>query len=444
MTRPAIRIAVLAALAGAAAPGPAQESQPPAELPSTQPEVTLVLEPGQRPALRLAFPGLSGLEALGAEAARAAREVEATLRADLEASGIFHLQGPAELAIAAEVGSEVERYRSLGNEAWLAGEVKQTPTTLVFEGRIFDLKSGEQILGKRYSGEFSLARRIAHSFADEVVLYFTGRPGIALTTVAFASDRDGDKELYLMDYDGWNPRRITAHRSTSMSPEWSPQGDGVAYVSFFGGSPGIYLVDLASGRKTPILADGTFASSPSFAPDGRRIALARSVDGNAEIFVCNRDGGGLVRLTHSAGIDTNPAWSPTGREIAFTSSRSGSPQIHLMDAEGTNVRRLTFEGDYNDGASWDPRGNRIAYAARRDSRFEIALTDLVTLETRLLTAGPGSSESPCFSPDGRKVAFTSRTPHGQQIFVTDVDGGRVVQLTRDGQNWSPAWSGFAK
>lgn len=427
----------------ASQPAPAASAPTPPEAPKQ--DLVLVLQGNQRPLLKLAFPALSGAATLSAGAAAAARELEQTLRDDLDASRIFAVQGPAELGVLTLTGDtakDYEQYAALGNEVLLAGELKEEDGKVVLEGRIQDLKSGQSILGKRYRGEYGVARRIAHTFADEIVLYFTGKRGVALTSIAYYSDRDGAKEIYLMDADGRNQRRITAHKSISMSPAWSPKGDQVAYVSFFDGSPGIYLVDVASGGKRPVVVDGPLNMSPSFSPDGKQIAFSRSLSGNTEIFACDVDGKNLRQLTHSPGIDTNPAWSPSGREIAFTSSRSGNPHIYVMDAEGTNVRRVTFEGDYNDGAAWRPDGTAIVYATRRSNAFDIAITDVVTLQSRQLTSGPGSKEAPSFSPDGRRIAYESNAGGSRQIWVMGADGTNPRPLTESGTNSGPDWSAY--
>ncbi|HVS02355.1 MAG TPA: Tol-Pal system beta propeller repeat protein TolB [Thermoanaerobaculia bacterium] len=449
MTRRSLAHALATALAStslatAAAQAPAAEPPPTGEAPS-QRDVTLIVEKGQAAQLRLAFPALTAKTPLGAGAREAVADLDRALREDLERSGIFVIQGPAELAVAQATGDltrDFELYRSLGNEVVLLGDVLEEAGRLVLEGRLYDLSSGQSILGKRYRGGFELARRMAHSFADEIILYFTGRRGIALTSIAFTSDRSGHKEVWLMDYDGRNPRPITGHKSISMAPDWSPAGDAIAYVSFFDGAPGVYYVDLASGLKRPIVTDGSYNGSPSFSPDGRRIVFSRSVEGNAEIFVANRDGSGLRRLTHSPGIDTNPAWSPDGRQIAFTSSRAGNPHIYSMDVEGTNLRRISFEGDYNDGAAWSPDGSRLTYASRRGREFRIVVTDLALLETRVLSRGAGSHESPVFSPDGRWIAYAATVGGRTQIRVMTADGRDDRLLTADGNNFSPDWSAY--
>jgi len=416
----------------------------------SDPEVTLTLEGRMRSRLRLAMPAMEGVHLLSPELARAARDLGQTLRADLTNSGVFLLQGPAELSVLTLTGDpqrDFEMYRSLGNELLLTMQVRQEPGKIVLEGRVFDLQSGEVALGKRYRGVPAVARRIAHTFADEIVLFFSGRRGIALTSIAFYSDRSGFKEVHLMDADGSNQRAITGHQSISLSPVWSPTRQEIAYVSYFSGPPGLYLVDIESGAKTPILTSGNLNISPSFSPEGDKIVFARSVGGgNTEIFEARRDGSSLRQLTHSSGIDTNPEWSPSGQRIAFTSSRTGSPQVYVMDSEGANLRRVTFDGDYNDGASWSPDGTRLVYATRRRGSFDIAIADVVTLESRLLTNGGGSHETPSFSPDGKRIVFTTKRAAGSenrtQIYIMDADGSGVRQVTREGNNFGPAWSGF--
>jgi TolB protein len=443
----ALTILVCLLLAGLlmAAQQPPQDpnAQSPQPQQGQQPSnVTIVLDPsGQARKIKIAFPAFRGQ--LSGGAASAGRELEETVRRDLENSGYFEIQGPdalSGLALTGNVQQDLAAYRSTGNQVLLLGDLRAEGDRIVFEGRVLDLGSGQAVLAKRYRGPFNVSRRIGHTFANEVILFLTGRSGIALSSIAFTSDRTGNKEIFVMDYDGADQRRITGHRSTSMSPAWSPNGGSLAYTSFFNGPPGLYMADVASGRKRPIVTSGSLNTSPSFAPDGRRIAFARSLEGNIEIFTADIDGGNLRRLTNSNAIDTNPAWSPKGGEIAFTSSRAGNPHIYLMDAEGANQRRITFDGTYNDGASWSPEGDLIAYTSRRDGRFQIAVTNVGTLETRVLTSGPGENESPAFSPDGRKIAFTSRRGGGKQIYVMDVDGSNLRQLTTEGNNDLADWS----
>ncbi|HVT59168.1 MAG TPA: Tol-Pal system beta propeller repeat protein TolB [Thermoanaerobaculia bacterium] len=426
-------------------PGQAAPATPPATVQPPPAGFTIESNRGQKAKIKLAVPAFRGAPLAG-DAAGGARELEETLRADLDVSGYFDIQAAEvfkQLPLDGDLAHDLPLYH--GSEIVLLGDLRSGDDKLIFEGRLYDIGSGKAIVAKRYSGKPSVARRMAHTFADEVVHYLTGALGIALSEIAFSSDRTdpGRREIFLMDYDGRNQRRLTGHRSTSMSPAWSPSGDAIAYTSFLHGSPGLYIADLATGGKRSLVTSGSLNISPSFSPDGSRIAFARSLEGNIEIFTCDRNGGNLRRLTNSPAIDTNPAWSPKGNEIAFTSSRAGSPQIYLMDAEGTNTRRISFEGTYNDGAAWSPDGGRIAYTSRRDGAFQIAVVSVSSLETRVLTSS-SENESPAFSPDGRKIVFTSRRTGAKQLFVMDAqDGGNVRQLTDAGANDMADWSRVA-
>ena len=438
-------LALVATLLGCFTPAPTLAQDLPAA--GDLPEITLVIEGSGRPRWRLAMPDLDGVLALNPDAQRAASELDQTLRSNLANSGVFDIQGPVELAVLQLTGDDFrdrELYRSLGNELILRSTITATEDKLTLESELMDLARGEIVLYKSYAGPYELSRRIAHTLSDDIILHFTGRRGIALTDIAYASDRSGHREIYLMDADGANQRAITAHNSISMSPDWSPLRDVIAYVSYVNGrAPGLYLVDLVSGRKTELVTSGTLNISPSFSPRGDRVAFARSIGGgNSEIFAAARDGSSLQQLTRSPGIDTNPAWSPTGAKIAFTSSRSGSPQIYVMNTDGSGIERLSRTGSYNDGAAWSPDGTKIAYSSRRSGRFRIVVTDVVTKEEKVLTSGSGSDENPTFSPDGRKIAFASTGPWGTQIFIVSLDGTEVQQMTKSGRNWAPAWSGY--
>jgi TolB protein len=455
----AVGLVLVLALAGgaawvAAAPAPAPAPQPPQDPPVEQEQtgevqddrVQVVLETDRvRDLIRLAFPQIEGVGSFGGPLGQAARELDATVRNDLETTRIFRIHGPwafSALDLTGDRARDFEQYRSLGDEIVILGEVRPERDRLVFEGRVYDLASGQAILAKRYRGPASAGRRMAHTFADEVVEFLAGRRGIALTRIVFTSDRSGDKEVWMMDYDGANQRQITAHRSVSMSPSWAPSSGWLAYTSFVGGAPGIYRADLSSGRKTPLFVEGEQNSSADVSPDGRRIVFSRALGPNMEIFVADVGGGSLRRLTHSSAIDANPSWSPTGAEIAFTSNRSGNPHVFVMDAEGANVRRISRGGTYNDGGAWSPEGDRLAYASRRRGQFDIVVSDLVSLADRVLSAGAGSHEEPTFSPDGRRIAYSSTSSGSKQIWVMDADGGNPQALTGQGRNASPSWSPY--
>lgn len=408
---------------------------------------TIVVTGEGRSQVRLAFPEAQYDTSLTGRALEAAKEIEQTLRDDLDHATIFNTQGPTELSVLALTGQrehDFEQYRSLGNEVVLLTTIKLEGDKLALDGWAYDLPTQQSILGKRFRGTLDQPRLIAHYLADALHFQFTGRPGLALTSIVFQSNRDGYQELYLMDYDGRNQRKISAHKSTSGYGDWSGDGETIAYMSYFSGAPGIYYVELATGKKIPVYREGTLNLSPSFSPDGKQIAFAHSRNSNVDVYTCARTCTDPVRLTQSSAIDTGPVWSPDGKQIAFTSSRSGRPNIYVMDASGANIRRISFEGDYNDGATWRPDGTQVAYASRENNRFRIVATNLVDLDTKILAQGPESYEEPSYSPDGQRLVFSMKRGKKSQVMVMNADGSNWRQITHEGDNSGPDWSGFAK
>jgi TolB protein len=113
-----------------------------------------------------------------------------------------------------------------------------------------------------------------------------------------------------------------------------------------------------------------------------------------------------------------------------------------MDADGLNLRRLTSES-YADRPTWAPAPfNEIAFAARTGRYHDIKVLDLASGEVKQITfsEGGGGNESPAYSPNGRHLAFTSTRSGRSQIFVIDRDGRNIRQITREGNNYTPAWS----
>ncbi len=320
-----------------------------------------------------------------------------------------------------------------------SGEVSEGEEgNILFDGKLFDVKSERLIKGKRFQANKGLLRLIAHKMSDEIMKVYGEKP-IFTSKIVFISDRDGNDELYMMDYDGANATRLTFNKVRDYMPAWAADGRHIAYTSYKNMAAGLYLLDLDQGRFQAVSTRGTnFA--PSFSPDGKKLAFCSTMDGNSEIYLANSDGKNVHRLTFNSAIDTAPSWSPTNREIAFTSDRSGTPQIYIMDAEGTNVRRVSFGGNYFDKPAWSPTGDRIVCASRVENIFDLYVLNLRTKAFTKLTESNARNESPSWSPDGRHIVFASNLKGGTQVFAIDIDGTNLRQLTFTATNKLPDWS----
>lgn len=175
--------------------------------------------------------------------------------------------------------------------------------------------------------------------------------------VAFVSSREGDPEIYVMNADGSNVRRLTAFHKEDWAPRWSPDGRWIAFLSSREGRSRVFVVR-ADGTGTRAVS----GSAPSgdereaaWSPDGKHLAFVGRRQGEkrteTRIWKVAVDGGEPVALTDGSSRDDQPAWSPDGKYLAFVSERAGDPEIFLMRADGTGQTRLTK----SPGADWLPR-----------------------------------------------------------------------------------------
>jgi TolB protein len=333
-----------------------------------------------------------------------------------------------------------------GAHAAMQGFLAVTGQRVTVDFRLYDLTNPEfrLIASKSFWAEpLRHHRGLAHRIADEIVYQFTGERGIAETKIAYVTRSGQNKEIAMMDYDGFNQVVLTNLQSISISPVWSPVDSSVAFTSFFKGYPYLFrLYPFNPRRQQPELLSAWpgINSAAAWSPDGRSVAITLSKDGNPEIYALQVGTLTFRRLTNNRAIDTDPTWSPTGREIAFSSDRMGAPQIWVMDAEGANPRRLTT-GNYDTQPRWSPRGDTIVFTRRTAGGFDLWAIAPDGGKERPLTQGQGSNESASWAPNGRHIVFSSSRSGRPQLYTMLMDGSEQQPLTRDrGEASSPTWS----
>jgi TolB protein len=374
------------------------------------------------------------------------------LKADLRRSQLFAVADLATAGVSLENlnGSENGAKKTLlrqatdrGISVLVWGTMAQKGGDLFLNGRVYDGTGDGTLDERQYVGAKPLLRLMAHRLADELVLKYTGERGIARTKIAFVSEQGGGRELYIMDYDGYGPRQVTADGFLNLMPRWSPDRRYLVFTAYRARDrQDIDLMELATGKRWTLVSQSGLNITPTVSPDGNYLSYSTSADGNAEIYKMDTRSKAVERLTFNAAGDLSPSWSPTGREIAFTSDRGGGPQIYLMSADGADVRRLTYDGDYNAAPAWSPRGNWIAYVCRTAERqYKLCLISPDGQKRQQITNGPGVDDSPSWSPDGRHLAFSSTRDGKSHIYMINTDGTEIERLTSGGAHHSsPAWS----
>jgi TolB protein len=427
--------AALLLLAGL--PLAAQAPTPPIT-PAPGEDIQIVIKGGGERRLAVAVPSLyaPGTAALQA---KVADPFTATLRSDLEYAGAFAVTDSAHYPSGFRdptTPDAADRWLGTGAEVLVDTRGEVAGDRVSVEARVWDLKSRKLILGRRYSGGASYVDRIAHTLANDLVKYFTGKPGAFLSTILFVGEEKGTKEIMAMDFDGRNVRQLTSHKSITINP--SAAGGKVAYTSYVRLFPQIWTMSPDGSDKKEIVTGVDLNASPSLSSDASQIAFVGAVKGNTDIYTIGFQGGSPHRLTTTRALEASPAWSPAGRQILYTSDLTGTPQIYVMDAEGTGSRRVTFAGNWNDEGSWSPDGARIAFACRNEGDFNICVMDFATGHTVQVTS-EGSNGHPSWSPDGEKIVYSSRRGGSTQIYSMEATGQNKRQLTQGANHSQPAW-----
>ena len=372
---------------------------------------------------------------------------------DLESAGMFELVSRSFYPLQVPREPEEVVFKTWSDPPVSAqvlafGKTEVINANLVITGRVFDVKnpSNPSVIAKRYVATMNeiSARDAAHRFANEIILALGGgMPGISLTRVAFVSSRTGHPEIWTMDYDGYGQHPLTSYGSYSTTPRWAPDNTKLAFTSYAGGTPSLYMFSLITNRRIPFPAFKGLNTTPAWSPDGTKLAFCSSMSGDPEIYVSDPNGANLQRLTFSKGVDISPVWNPkTGKEIAFVSDRSGSPQIYIMSDEGTNLRRLITGGGDASSPSWSPNGLLMAYHWRvsETGTYDVYVVEIASGRIIQLTHDTRRNEHPTWAPDGRHLVFETTRTGTRQIWTMLADGSEPRQLTKDGQNWNPAWS----
>ncbi len=389
---------------------------------------------------------------------RIAPQVEAIIGRDLRNSDRFTVMDSLPGAIA---GTEVDYglWDRLGAVWLVTGQVEASGGGYLVQLELHDVVYGEVV----DRGSFTLPadtdedfRMAVHRSSDAVVEWSTGDPGMAASRIVFSMlASDGNQDLYVIDSDGENLRRLTHYNHLTQSATWSPDGERIAFHSYKTGVPRIYEIDRFGNneRALPALRGNGDYVTPTYHADGRTIAF--TINGSSSqsgLFSYDLDADCcLAFLSGGPWYDTSPTYSPDGRFLSFMTMRYGDarPQVMIMPAEGGSPETLSpYEygsGGFYAAPDWSPHGDRVAFHGRidRSGRYHILVADLADggKVLRQLTT-EGNNEAPSWAPDGRHLVFVGERSWGYGLMIADAATGKVRPLLAgrrvDLPDWSPA------
>ena len=188
------------------------------------------------------------------------------------------------------------------------------------------------------------------------------------TRIAYSSMRAGSYDLYLMDADGKNPRRLTTDPGSEGEPVWAPDGSRLIYTATpAGGVPQLVSVR-ADGTEPRVITSSPGGNrSADVSPDGRRVAFVSLRDGNPEIYETDIGGGDARRITKTSDKEASPRYLPNG-DLIFIVDKGNKARVMRLPAGGV-VATQTAEIDQPVVALDVSRdGERMAYVAGKIGR----------------------------------------------------------------------------
>ena len=263
-----------------------------------------------------------------------------------------------------------------------------------------------------------------------------------LQKIAFATIRDGFYEIYDMNSDGSDQRRLTFSLGSESEPIYSPDGAKILYNSYSTGDPEIFIMDADGSNPVNLTGDFGFDDYPSYSPDGTKILFTSNRGGDFDIWRMDANGSNPVNLTNNPGFNLEAMYSPDATKIVFTSSRDGNNEIYIMDADGSNQTRLTFDPEIDAVPTFSPDGTKVLFHSSRDGDYDLYTMNLDGTNVTNLTNNSSAGEvDSAFSPDGSKIVFASNRDGDYEIYVMNADGTNQARLTHaQGNDFDPGWS----
>lgn len=283
-------------------------------------------------------------------------------------------------------------------------------------------------------------RQRIHGLSDKVYRRLNnGKKSIFNDKIIFVSNHGSSgtkqyKEIYQVDFDGQERKRLTFHEGVVISPSVSADGRKILYSLIDEKARkrniNLMMLNLDTGKVSLISDKKGINSGAVFTGDGKSILLTLSFNGNADIYEMHLSTKRLVQITKSFAADVDPSINGRGTQMSFLSDRSGRAMIYSLNLTrpGAKPSRITYVGKFNATPRYSPDGEDIVFSSWLDKRFDIFRIKSTGQQLVRLTKDFGSNEEPSFSLDNEFIVFTSR-----RVLSSREVKDSIYLMTRDGE-----------
>jgi TolB protein len=165
--------------------------------------------------------------------------------------------------------------------------------------------------------------------------------------------KDGSSQIYLMNTDGTNARRITFSAAIDTEPFFTPDGQSIYFTSDRGGSPQIYRMPVGGGEPVRISFEGDYNVSPRVSPDGKTLVYISRVSGRFQLMAMDLDSKQVQTLTDGQ-RDESPSFAPNGRIILYATDVDNRGVLAAVSSDGRFKQRLGIQAADVREPSWGP------------------------------------------------------------------------------------------
>lgn len=289
-----------------------------------------------------------------------------------------------------------------------------------------------------------MARRLAALLFCLLALPSSAGADTDYGRIAYVTDRGGNDEIYSTRIDTYfQETNLTNNPADDRSPSYSADGSRIAFVSDRDGRSDIWVMnwDGSDPNKITNGDSGSADSDPAWSPDGQKIVFSSSRGGASHLWIASLADGGVSQLTTSGG--QSPSWSPDGSKIAYASDG----QIRVIGANGSDDHQLAYCDCTGAAGSptWSRDGSYLIFA--RDDDAPSTARQLYFLpanggEGIPITSGAYRYDHPTFSPNGWIAFERQDAAGGSEELYLELGPGADTQypiVTGPGRNFSPSW-----
>jgi len=357
------------------------------------------------------------------------------------------------------LGFRYENWKIIGADFLFFANYSLEEEDLFLRVYLYNVNSKKRILKKTYKAKFFQSDKLIDVLSNDIIKRLTGYKSVFGTKIAtIRSTGQFKKELFVMDWNGKNIKRISYHNSIVMSPAWSPQRDQIAYSTFVINKKlknrvvALFLYHFKKNKTRLLSYQSHSVLSSDFFSKGQNILLSQSFGkGYTDVFRFNIKNSVFVPLISSGkrSINVEARIHPKTGRLIFSSDRKGQTAIYTADSNGKNIKRVTRLGNHNSTPDWHPYKREFVFSAWSQGRMDLFLSSEDGTSIKRLTSlrkkngSWANNQSPSFSPDGRFVVFSSNVSGQYQLYILNIKNLSIERISFDRNNYSsPKWSPY--